>query len=308
MDLKRLAKEVSKQHGPLPKPLAVVDTNIFLDLYSWHDWHEQFDSRTPAVVLRPDLTDAKSVWRKARAREALLLAMYLTKIKATTLGLSEGLEQLRTRPFLNTTASQRSWNDAFVRTYNWYVKEQIFRNWTESMKISDAVGSAADDEMLAYAKDHSLPLISSEGYTPDGIDDRNRMRKKARKAGVNLVRAADFYAGKVDEQEESRIFLQRFKSGARGYVNAYRKKHGKSAAIELFMNQMGDYYNFLLGDEPVRLRHFWTLDRQALPTPVSPVLAATTRNRHDEPAALRPSVAKAVTLWVIQDLNLKPMD
>jgi hypothetical protein len=50
-------------------------------------WHEQFESRTPAVVLQPDLTDAKSVWRKARAREALLLAMYLTKIKATTLSL-----------------------------------------------------------------------------------------------------------------------------------------------------------------------------------------------------------------------------
>jgi hypothetical protein len=256
MDLKRLAREVSKQHGPLPKPLAVVDTNIFLDLYSWHDWHEQFDSRTPAVVLRPDLTDATSVWRKARAREALLLAMHLTKVKATTLGLSEGLEQLRTRPFLNTTASQRSWNDAFIRTYIWYVKEQIFRNWTESMKISDAVGSAADDEMLAYAKAHSLPLISSEGYTPEGIDDRNRMRKKARKAGVNVVRAADYYAGKIDEEEESRIFLQRFKGGAPGYVNAYRKKHGKSAAIELFMNQMGDYYNYLFGDEPVRLRHF----------------------------------------------------
>lgn len=256
VNLKRLAKQVSKLQGPMAKPIAVVDTNIFLDLYSWHDWHQQFESRAPAVILRPDLTDAKSVWRKARAREALLLAMYLTKINATTLSLSEGLIQLKTKPFVNATGGQRAWNDAYIRTYIWYVKEQIFRGWTESMKISEAAGSAADDEMLAFAKDHALPLITSEGYTPDGINDQNRMRKRARLAGVQVVRAADYYVGKIDEEEESQLFLQKFRNGVSGYIKAYRKRNGKTASVELLLNEMGDYYKFILESRMPQFRVF----------------------------------------------------
>ena len=231
----------------LGKPIAVVDTNILVDLYSWHDWLEHFESRMPAIVAVPDLSDAKTAWRKARAREALLLALYLHKIRATTFSLSEGLTTIKE---LSDASTKGQWKDAFTRTFLWYVKEQLLSDWREGMKLSAAVGNAADDELLAFAKEHSLPLVTSEGYTPVGISGSNRMRKRARQAAVQVVTAADFYAGKIDEEDEANAFLLRFRKGAAGYVRAHRKQHGMSRGVEQIVRAMGNYYTHIFDPDP----------------------------------------------------------
>src|ERR1700722_12729673 len=65
-----------------PRFVAVVDTNVFLDIYSCHDLAGTYDRVGAAGVDSPE-----ALYRRARARESLLLAMYLHRIGANVFGL-----------------------------------------------------------------------------------------------------------------------------------------------------------------------------------------------------------------------------
>jgi hypothetical protein len=60
---------------------AVIDSNVLLELYSVHD------------IVRAPETQVQD--RINRARESLLLAIYLDQTSATTYGLSEAIEKTR---------------------------------------------------------------------------------------------------------------------------------------------------------------------------------------------------------------------
>lgn len=52
---------------------AVIDTNVMLDIYSAADWHQEYERGALG-----DIDGPRALYRRARARDSLLLAMYFT--------------------------------------------------------------------------------------------------------------------------------------------------------------------------------------------------------------------------------------
>jgi len=239
------------------EPIAVLDTNVVLDLFSWHDFHDHFGRRvTWASANNVRLDDPQSRMRMARAREALLLAIYLHKTRAITFSISEA-ERLviRVSQFdakgKPLSDDERGYKEAFVKTFLWFVKERLLVGWQDAMEVTDAEGNDADDILLAHAKKKSLPLITNEGFTATGVDRKNRMRRKAKKEGVQIVRAADFYHDKMDVEVEAKAFFRRFRAETPKYLKWYLKKHGRGkGAIQRILRDLDRYYDFILSNDP----------------------------------------------------------
>jgi hypothetical protein len=62
----------------------VIDTNVLLDLYSCHDFEAVVVKHGADLVA---ISHPDTIYRRARAREAVILAVYLDRIEATTLSL-----------------------------------------------------------------------------------------------------------------------------------------------------------------------------------------------------------------------------
>ena len=66
-----------------PTPVAVVDTNVIVELFSVHDVKREFEAK--AIVLGKDAWEDPLVkYRVARARAAMLLALHFNDSCATT--------------------------------------------------------------------------------------------------------------------------------------------------------------------------------------------------------------------------------
>ena len=65
---------------------AVTDTNVMLDIYSCHDVSLNYDALHGRIGVAA-LDDPSIVYRRARARESLFLAMHFHKVKAVTYSL-----------------------------------------------------------------------------------------------------------------------------------------------------------------------------------------------------------------------------
>lgn len=243
-----------------PPTIAVLDTNVLLDIFSCHDVTGRLhDLRVEGVI---DAIDDPSVrYRLARAREAAVLAMYLNKIAATTYSLhSEPIHQIRrlAPPVPGGTTLESDFAIAFVH----YVKPYVLPAWTPAMpeQPDERVGNAADRAVLTYASEHNLPLVTSEGYTTDGkIDARNRMRKLARDVGTAVFTPREFYASEVVEIDEIEAFLQRFRDEAPGYLAQRRETYGADDGMDGLLGRIYGYYRLVLRgevegrDAPVRV-------------------------------------------------------
>jgi hypothetical protein len=231
-------------------PVAVVDTNVLEDLYSWHDL---FDHYNPEDGKSPDIGDPKSVWRRARVREALLLACHFHNTRATTVSISEGERQLLEVADESGKAkdgSDQRHKAAYITIFLWLVQEHVLNGWTQGARRSNARGNDADEELMALAKEHSLPLITSEGYTPTGPVAK-KMRLTGTQQGIQVLTAAEYlavFAKDMDQNAEAEAFLERFKA----HVPAYLVKHNTSN-VRRFVADMEDYYRHcLLGITPGR--------------------------------------------------------
>jgi hypothetical protein len=231
------------------KPIAVIDTNVLVDLYSWHDYLRHIEQKIAWVLANPKLDDPITVMRRARAGEALLLAIYLNKIRAVTFSISEAVTMMGVLVPANAKGSAPL---NFTKTFIYFVVDELLSGWTQQMQVTDARSNAADDLLLAYAKENSLPLITNEGYSPTGIDHRKRMRKRAMAVGVTLVRAADFYRDEIDERAEADAFLDRFKRKSVDCIRRYVKAHpGGKRAITQIVHDMGNYFYHVLRPDDV---------------------------------------------------------
>src|ERR1019366_6931273 len=72
--------------------VAVVDPTVLLDVYSCHELTRTYDK-----VREAGVDGAEAVYRRARARESVLLAIHLHRIKARTVSLERELLKTLTR-------------------------------------------------------------------------------------------------------------------------------------------------------------------------------------------------------------------
>jgi hypothetical protein len=207
----------------LAPTLAVLDTNVFIDIHSCHDLKGTFD-RLHSSLGDAAIDEPVVEYRLRRARESLLLAMYLNKISATTYSLhNEAVEllMLKAPPSPGGHAMESDFTTVFVH----FVKDYVLPDWSPTMPTEPGseASNEADRALVAYAKDNGLPLITNEGNTPDGIIDE-KMRKLARDAGVAVFAPFEFYDGKINETEEVDAFLARFRHEAPRYLSARNER------------------------------------------------------------------------------------
>jgi hypothetical protein len=142
--------------------VAVVDTNVLLDLYSMHD-------AAIAAKKEPELLD----YRFRRAGHTLRLAIYLDRTRSTTWGLGyELLEQLASvSPPSAGIVGPAAVNLAVTRTVIHLVREMLIPGWTELVsKPEECIrGNAADTRLVADAERLSVPIITNEGNSHRGI-------------------------------------------------------------------------------------------------------------------------------------------
>lgn len=194
------------------KPVAVLDTNVVLDAISCVHLFKHYENR--AV---PDPTARDSILRRQKARESLLLSVYLNSTKATTYSIFEAT-RITVREVSPDAHDAFETHAMIISTH--YVKDTVLPNWTmigPSTGDGEPVGNAADALLVEKAKEFGVPLITHEGVTVDGINPKSGIRKKAQTAGVVLRTAREFY-GELDELLYSALFMQAYARDAEAYI------------------------------------------------------------------------------------------
>ena len=221
--------------------VAVVDTNVLLDIYSCHNIAETYTN-----VGESGMDGADALYRRVRARESLLLAMYLHKVQARTISLgAEAVTILKGR----VPPENRSPEATFTKMMAHVVVPRVLHEW-QAMNPDppgEEKGNAADDALVAFAKEYRVPLITNEGFTPSGYAV-GKIARRATVAGVLVFFPRDFYAGKIDEAGEIEDFLLRFHGQAPVYASGQADPDG----ADRFMKFMDSYFRHVLCGEASR--------------------------------------------------------
>ena len=251
---------------------AVVDSNVLLDVYSCHDvvesYNDAYERSGNAAIDHPSV-----VFRRARARESLLLAIYFGKIGATTHSLhNEAIDRLITRA--PPAPGGQSMTSDFATTFVHFVKDYVLGGWTPELvtpklawenapvairlrvtqKTAGPVGNNADAWHIAHAKERRLVLITNEGFSPTGYA-QGKIAKRAAAEGVQTAFPHEFYRGKINDAEEIEAFLLSFRQEATRYLDA---RDSNDAMGEVLRWVYGYFRLVLLGEaegrvDPVRV-------------------------------------------------------
>jgi hypothetical protein len=203
---------------------AVVDTNVIHDLSSCADVTRALDNafgRQPvpvAVANRAEVArDPEAAYRFRRAREAMLLARYLSRIRTHSYGMRD--EMLAVILAGAPPEERDTIQYLYAAMYAHFIKDYLLTHWRQSCPSKPDLlrSNTADQHLLEYAREHSLPLITNEGNGMDGIEDVG-LRLKAKEAGVAVFTAGQFYEGKIDERREIDSFFDDFRSRVPRYL------------------------------------------------------------------------------------------
>jgi hypothetical protein len=212
--------------------VAVVDTNVLLDIYSWHDLLDTAERLHP-LLGDAFVEDPHFAFRLARARESLLLGVYFNSIGARTYSLrAEPLRLLqKVSPRVPLSSTEELANSFTTRFVN-FVHPRLLGNWimewAEDPEI--VVGNDADEMLLEFAADHQLPLVTNEGYTPKGVI-HEKMRLLATDRGVRAYTPAEFCRAKsFDPQAGARAFIEDFGRLAPHYIDAWEDEQRREDA------------------------------------------------------------------------------
>lgn len=229
------------------RPVAVVDTNIILDTHAAHDWLATYRSRE-LVMGGAALDEHHVAYRTKRARESMLLAIYLDKLRAVTCSLhNEGLD-IMTKRVPPRNVGGPSEVVFFTEFTVWFVFERVLPNWNRATfnLRGGQRGNQADLVLIEHAKKHRLPLLTNEGNLPGGIVDVG-IRKKAKAAGVRPMAPSEFYDTKIDEAAEVDRFFERFRAEAPRYLRERQRRFGDADGGEAQMAFMHRFYLFIFG-------------------------------------------------------------
>lgn len=178
------------EHSVTPpvKLNAVLDTNVGLSIYSWHellDAIERISEADPTATLAN--TDIQ-FWAQ-RARTAFILALFLNERGWATWSPPNEL----TRMLMNKAppvGEEHGPKSNFVRLFIYFIKEKLLPDWLaggDRSSDESIIGNGVDEVCLDGAAEHSIPLVSWDGHGPDGLDPKKFIPRKARERGIDLV-------------------------------------------------------------------------------------------------------------------------
>jgi hypothetical protein len=220
--------------------VAVVDTNVLLDLHSCHDLVHSYDKSGGPET--PETT-----YRRKRAKEGLTLAIYLHETRATTWSVaSEPVARMLANVDPNAGDTLEF---HYAMLFSNYVLPHVLHGWAPGMPPTPdpaMTGNRADAALVAYAQQHGKPLITNEGISHSGTRNTDKwLLKRARAAGVQIFSPEDFYQGKINVRRAARRFIAAFRRGVWDFVQTMPKPAFVSETVPL----IDGYFRFVLLNE-----------------------------------------------------------
>jgi hypothetical protein len=225
-----------------PDYTALLDTNVVLDIYTTRDLEREYERPEG-----PDVDGADAVYRRARARESLLLAMYFNQRKALTYGLHH--ESLREVVRASPPTQQSDLSTHYTTFFVHFVHEELLPHWRDTWEDHNdegLMGTECDDRLLTLAEAHSLPIITNEGFTPAGPSEckARSLRSRAKARGLAIYSPREFWAGKLDEEAAIQAFLDQFRQQAPRHIRSHPfPKTAEDSLTTIY----GYYLHVLLG-------------------------------------------------------------
>ncbi len=194
---------------------AVVDTNVVITIYSWHDFMDDadrlFTSNPAATLEHPELA-----YRRERARTAFRLMLFFNEQKWIV--RSPLTETLRT---LLARVSPDDAKGNFTKLFLYFLTE-LLPDWRVRSDPADddgIVGDAVDLLCVAWAQEDRIPLISWEGHTPTGHNPKKLIPREAKARGVDLVTPEQLLERhKFVEESAAKRFLAAWDSRAEDFL------------------------------------------------------------------------------------------
>jgi hypothetical protein len=244
-------------NDPLVSSVGVLDTNVLIDVQSVHDFAKTYEGLY--ATLGPAAVDHRDVvHRRARARESILLIIYLDSINGATFSLGpEALGTLTAKVPPEALTFERQYTGLFLH----FVRGRVLPRWRflgadqepgwetflsrapalDEAEMRNPTGNRADAWLIALAKRLGLPLITNEGFKRSGYGV-SEIGERAKAEGVTVLFPKDVYAGKIDEMAETARFLERFCDEAPAFIEEQPKQQNGLGVM------FGLYRHFLLGE------------------------------------------------------------
>jgi predicted nucleic acid-binding protein len=233
-----------------PTPVAVVDTNIIVETYSDKDMISAISQRR--LVMGSAARDERFVlYRKKRVRDSVIMSMHLAYTAATTCSYHEEPVAMMRRIVPPRDVGGLTERLVFTELAVWFVFDRILSGWTRGTFAKGVFvkGNAADALIVAHAKRHGLPLITNEGYRPDGCIVDEGMREVAVSEGVSVYTPGQFNALQgVDESLMAALFLNAFEEKLDTYAAERRREYGPEDAGGKSLEGILMYYRYILDD------------------------------------------------------------
>jgi hypothetical protein len=204
------------------KPHAVLDTNVGLSIYSWHDVLDAIgrglQEDPNATLLHPDVQ-----FRAQRARTAFHLALLFDERSwMTAAPAREMLRLLRTKAPPKT--KKHGIKSNFVRFFVYFVKDKLMPGWVAGSNLRaerGLRGNAVDRLCLSWAEQHRVPLVSWEGHGQKGFDRKKLIPREGAARGIDVVTPEQLLdRSNFDEVEAMRRFIARWDEHATKYVES----------------------------------------------------------------------------------------
>lgn len=168
-------------------PMAIVDTNVCLEIYSWYDFLEAaqkvFERDPTATLEHPEIQ-----LRAQRARYAFGVSLLFNERSwATLVAYNEVGRTIVDR--VPPDAVEHGARSNFVRLYAHFIKDNLLPSWHAGGDLAadaEKTGNDVDRLCLELAEQHKIPLISWEGSGRKRAKSK-LIPKEAARRGIDLV-------------------------------------------------------------------------------------------------------------------------
>jgi hypothetical protein len=174
--------------SPTAVPNAILDTNVLLAIYSWHDLTAVVDSvldRDPTATLE----HADIQFRAQRARAAFILTLFFDERGWMTQSPLNEVGRTLTGKVPPTDIA-RATEINYLKLYLYFIKDSLLPSWLPGADPeADGTKKGNDVDLLCldWAERHKVPLISWEGSGPSGPIPSRLIPSEAARRGIDLV-------------------------------------------------------------------------------------------------------------------------
>jgi hypothetical protein len=229
--------------APVQQPLvpnAVLDTNVGVTIYSWHDLLEEGDrllKKNPTATL----ADPALAYRRRRARTAFFLVLFLNEHKWKVLAPLNEYQ----RTLLKNVAPDSATSN-FTRLYLYFIGDLLLPDWAALGDLADdanIMGTDVDLFCLAEAQRHRIPLISWEGDAPTGPKPGKLIPQQAKARGIDLVTPEQLLQRhQFSEGPAVKRFFDGWDAHAAQYVKGNPSARETLALLRDFFERLRDDY------------------------------------------------------------------